>query len=109
MGLLLSESDPAGRYVATPAYAAYAVLIKQLDAARFVRREASDPGLRVYLFSKAGREIRVAWSTQGAASYALAGAGGLQQIDMMGNAKTVASQQIALDANPVYLARSAAS
>ena len=108
MGLLLSESDPAGRYVATPAYAAYAVLIKQLDGARFIRRETSDPALRIYAFSKAGREIRVAWSTQGPATYALFGPG-FQQIDMMGNARTVTAQQVALDANPVYLMRSAAS
>jgi len=111
MGLLLSESDSAGRYVPTPAYAAYAVLIKQLGGARFVRREPSEPELRVYLFSKAGREIRVAWSTQGAKTYGLQGAGGLQQMDMMGNATTIPTRdgqaRVSLDANPVYLMRPA--
>jgi len=110
MGLLLSESDPAGRYAPTPAYVAYAVLIKQLSGARFIRREPSEPELRVYLFSKAGREMRVAWSTQGAKTYDLQGAGGLQQMDMMGNAKTIPARgdqiRVSLDSNPVYLTRS---
>jgi hypothetical protein len=105
MGLLRSESDPAGRYAPAPAYAAYATLIKQLGAARFVRREPSDPDLRIYLFSKGGRELRVAWSTQGPKSFELAG--NFQQIDMMGNASP-AQRQVKLDSNPVYLARPAA-
>jgi len=84
------------------------VLIKRLGGARFVRREPSDPALRVYLFSKEGREIRVAWSTEGAGIYELRGA--FQQIDMMGNAKPISSQNgaVSLDTNPVYL-ESAAS
>jgi hypothetical protein len=102
MGLLLSESDPAGRYVATPAYAAYAVLIKQLGEARFVRREASDPDLRIYLFQKGAHEIRIAWSTQGAKTYAPQARSGAQQIDMMGNAVPVQAS-VRLDENPVYL------
>jgi hypothetical protein len=102
MGLLRSESDPAGRYVPAPAYAAYAVLIKQLGGAQFVRREPSDPDLRVYLFSKNGREIRVAWSTQGTRPY-MPAVSGLQKIDMMGN--PVPAGSITLDANPVYLTR----
>lgn len=107
MGLLLSESDPAGRYVATPAYPAYAVLIKELQGARFVRREASDPDSRVYLFSRDGKDIRIAWSTAGAAKYELRGAAPLQQIDMMGNSKSLAPQggviSVTLGQNPVYL------
>ncbi|HWU55041.1 MAG TPA: glycosyl hydrolase [Rhizomicrobium sp.] len=104
MGLLRSESDPAGRYVPAPAYAAYATLIKQLGGARFVRRESSDPDLRIYLFSKNGHELRVAWSAQGTQTYDLPGA--VQQIDMMGNARTN-TRQVRLDTNPVYLLRPA--
>jgi Glycosyl hydrolase catalytic core len=107
MGLLLSESDPAGRYVATPTYAAYATLIKQLDGARFVRREASDPQARVYLFSKGGTDIRIAWSTTGTEKFEMRSGTALQQLDLMGNAKTLLPQHgalsIALDENPVYL------
>ena len=104
MGLLRSESDPAGRYVPAPAYAAYATLIKQLGGARLVRRESSDPDLRIYLFSKNGHELRVAWSAQGTQTYDLPGA--VQQIDMMGNARTN-TRQVRLDTNPVYLLRPA--
>ena len=107
LGLLLSESDPAGRYVPTPAYAAYAVLIKELDGARFVRREPSEAGLRVYLFSKGGRDIRVAWSTAGTRPYEARGAGALHELDMMGNEKTVSPKvgaiSVMLSADPVYL------
>jgi hypothetical protein len=105
MGLLLSESDPAGRYVATPAYAAYAVLIKQLDGAHFVRREPAEA--RVYVFSKQGREIRVAWSTSGPAKYEIAGTTPLQQVDVMGNGKALAAKAgkitVELNENPIYL------
>ena len=105
MGLLLSESDPAGRYTATPAYAAYANLIKQLDGAHFLRREPGEA--RVYVFSKGGSEIRVAWSTAGAAKYDMRSDTPLWQLDLMGNAKALTPLHgvisIALDENPVYL------
>ena len=107
MGLLLSESDEAGRYTATPAYAAYATLIKQLGSARFLRREPSDPQMRVYVFAKDGREIRVAWSTAGTARFDLHSDVPLWQLDLMGNAKSPAPQQgtvsVTLDQNPIYL------
>jgi hypothetical protein len=108
MGLLLSESDPAGRYVPAPAYAAYAVLIKQLDGAHFVRRESSDPQAWIYVFSKGGNEIRVAWSTGGKMSCDIASPSALQELDIMGNGKSLPSRNgkvtVALDENPVYLA-----
>jgi hypothetical protein len=106
MGLLLSESDPAGRYVPTPAYAAYAVLIKQLDGAHFVRREPSTPDLRVYVFSKAGREIRVAWSTTGSKPYEIHAEGTIRQLDMMGNEKAISQKggaaSVMLSTDPIY-------
>jgi hypothetical protein len=102
LGLVRSESDEMGRYAPAPAYAAYATLIRQLDGTRFVRREPSDPQLRVYLFSDGERQIRVAWSTGPAASYALP-AGSVQEIDMMGNPQPSKGSQILLDQNPVYL------
>ena len=102
MGLLLSETAPAGRYTATPAYAAYANLIKQLGGARFQRREPGEA--RVYVFSRGGGEIRVAWSTAGAVQYDMRGDAPLWQI---GNAKALTPQHgtisVALDENPVYL------
>jgi hypothetical protein len=107
MGLLLSEDNPAGRYVPAPAYAAYAVVIKELDGARFVRREPSDPQARVYLFSRNGTEIRVGWSTGGAVRHDITGVSALEQRDMMGNATPLQPRDgrvsIILDQNPVYL------
>lgn len=107
MGLLLSETDPAGRYVPAPAYAAYANLVKQLGGAHFVRRETSDPQIRVYLFSKGGSELRVAWAAEGTAKYEIRGNASLRQVDMMGNAKILEPQNgavsIPLDGNPIYL------
>ncbi|HKY19219.1 MAG TPA: glycosyl hydrolase [Rhizomicrobium sp.] len=107
MGLLLSESGSAGRYAPAPAYAAYAALIKQLEGARFIRRETSDPGLRIYLFSKGAKQIRVAWSTGGAAAYRIKSTAPLQRLDMMGNAAPLEPQNgavtVTLDKNPVYL------
>ncbi len=110
LGLVRSESDPLGRYTPTPAYAAYANLIHQLDGARFVRREAGDPDALVYLFAQGGNEIRVAWSAGGAASYQLR-ADTAQQVDMMGNAKPLTAQHgviaVPLGLNPVYLVTAA--
>jgi hypothetical protein len=107
MGLLLSDTDPAGRYVPAPAYAAYAVLIKQLDGAQFVRREPGDPDARVYLFSKGGSPVRVAWSAAGPLTYAMPGTGPVEERDLMGNARLLQPQngkvQVTLDQNPVYL------
>ena len=107
LGLVRSESDPMGRYVPTPAYAAYAVLIQQLTGARFVRREPSDPRIRVYLFSRGGTEIRVAWSTETPGAYQLRSTGPIKQIDLMGNARTLPRQtgpvSIPVDRTPIYL------
>jgi hypothetical protein len=107
LGLVRSESDAMGRYVPTAAYAAYAVLIQQLSGARFVRREPSDPQMRVYLFSRGGTEIRVAWSTASPGAYQLQPGGPIRQIDLMGNARTIPRQtgpvSIPVDQTPIYL------
>jgi hypothetical protein len=107
MGLLRGESDPLGRYAPSPAYAAYATLIRQLDGAHFVRREPSDPETRVYLFADGTREVRVAWADQPGEHFDLKTDRPAQVIDMMGNAKTIAvdngGASVPLDLNPVYL------
>gem|GEM_PF-5175409 len=68
-----------------------------------MRREPSDPNLRVYLFSKDEKQIRIAWSTASAGTYILPGAGAFQEIDLMGNSRPLKGGQIPLDQNPVYL------
>jgi hypothetical protein len=66
MGLLRRDSDAMGKYAVAPAYVAYANLIRQLDGAKFVKREAERKysGVRVYLFKRGEEEIRVCWTTR---------------------------------------------
>ena len=107
LGLVRDENDPLGRYAATPAYAAYAILIHQLDGARFVRREPSDPRTRVYIFARPEGEIRVLWSAAPGATYELASDRPARRIGMTGDEKILTPQggriSVALDQNPIYL------
>src|SRR5690606_38794229 len=84
MGLLRGEDSPLGRYVPTPAYVSYANLIRQLDGARYVRREATDPRTRLYLFEKNGEEIRVGWSMETPARIVFQTSAPLAVTDIMG-------------------------
>ena len=107
LGLVRDETDPLGRYTPTPAYAAYATLIHQLEGASFVRREASDPSTRIYLFANGKREIRVLWSTMPAATYEVPSEIPLRRISMMGDERLLMPRNgrvaVALDQNPFYL------
>jgi hypothetical protein len=107
LGLVRDEKDPLGRYAPTPAYVAYATLIHELQGAHFLKREDTDPSLRVYLFSNGGKEIRVIWATAEGAAYELASAGPVRRISMMGDEKllTPDAGRISLrpDRNPIYL------
>jgi hypothetical protein len=69
MGLLRHhEKDPGGMapLTVTPAFVAYANLIRHLDGAKFVRREAQRDYTRAYveLFDRGGKQVRVAWATR---------------------------------------------
>jgi len=104
LGLVRSGDDPMGRYVANPAYVAYATLIHELDGARFVRREQAPSTARVYLFSNGKMDIRVAWAPDGPVQFHLQEPS--QTIDMMGARRTTATggmTAVTLDNNPVYL------
>jgi hypothetical protein len=109
LGLVRDETDPLGRYTPTPAYAAYATLIHQLDGAGFVRREPSNPATRIYLFANGKREIRVLWSALPGATYALASEKPLPRIGIMGDENLLTPQNgrvtVSLDQNPFYLIR----
>ena len=106
-GLLRSEHDPLGRYTPTAAYPAYANLIRQLSAARFVRRETTDRRTRMYLFDRDDAEVRVAWSTAGSSQLRLTTDRPLRVIDLMGVTRTLkpADGQVVLtvEQTPVYL------
>ena len=84
MGLLHGPDNELGRYVPTPAYAAYANLIYQLHAATFVRREPTDPRTHVHLFDRSSKQVRVAWSTQLTARLRLETDETLAIVDIMG-------------------------
>ncbi len=112
LGLVRSENDPMGRYAANPAYVAYATLIHELDGTRFVRREASSPKARIYLFSNGRDYIRVAWSTDGPMQVRLKLEGPAQEVNMMGDSHALpaaAAGGITLDRDPVYLVTKTAS
>jgi hypothetical protein len=107
MGLVHERNDRRGRYSPAPAYVAYAVLIHELDGTSFVRREPSDAALRVYLFGDSRREVRVAWSTAGTASYEMASDKPVRIVTIMGGGTEVAPKDgrisVALGENPVYI------
>lgn len=107
MGLVAAPDSPLGRYAPSPAYAAYAVLIRQLGAAAPGGREHTDPRTRLYRFAGPDGEVRVAWSSEGVAHLALAAPGSLAIVDMMGNvaARQPRNGTIDLDVgeNPLYI------
>lgn len=107
MGLLHDEDSPLGRYAPAPAYPAYANLIRQLDGARYVRREPTDPRTRLYLFEKDGEEIRVGWSTEPPSRVVFRTRSPLTVTDIMGEEHLAppAGKEVVLllSENPVYV------
>ncbi len=108
-GLVHSDKDPLGRYTPTAAYPAYATLNRVLGASTPVRREATDPRTRMYLFHRPdGRELRVAWSTAGSAPLVLDADAPLVVTDLMGGTRTLkptgGTVRLTVDENPVYVA-----
>jgi hypothetical protein len=63
MGLLHDATDKLGRYTPAPAYCAYATVIRQLNGAKFIRRETTADHTYVELFEKDGQPLRVCWAT----------------------------------------------
>ena len=73
MGLIRSDTDPAGAFTPTLPYVAYANLIHLLNDARFVQREKTDDRTLVYRFENATRIVWVCWSGVGTAQMTFAG------------------------------------
>jgi len=107
LGLVREENDPLGRYAPTPAYPAYATLIHELSGTRFVRREPSDPRVRVYLFESSHDEIRVAWAAAPSLTYDVTTDKPIRLVTMMGGERNLAPQNgrvsLALGKDPVYV------
>ncbi len=106
MGLLRAPDSPLGRYAATPAYAAYANLIRQLSGAKFIGREAQNSRSRVYHFQRDEKDVRICWSRQ-EREIELAAAQPLSRIDLFGAESTLnptaGKIRLKLDLNPVYV------
>jgi hypothetical protein len=107
LGLLHDDKDPLGRYAPAPAYVAYAILIHELDGAKFVRREAGDPKARAYQFSTPDGDLHVLWAAEPGATYEVASAAPMRRISFMGDERIVTPRDgkisLGLDENPIYL------
>lgn len=93
MGLLRNhnkEESGMGRYAVAPSYVSYANLIHQLDGAEFVRHEPMPEysRVRVCLFRRDGKDIRVCWATHPSKIRVKAG-GSLTVYNLMGTQSTV--------------------
>lgn len=87
---------------ARPKLAAFAmqVMVNELTNARFVRREATTPGLYSMLFVRpSGEEVRVVWSLE---STSLAADGATRIVDLEGRTRTITSR-ISVDDSPLFI------
>lgn len=106
MGLLHAPDSELGRYAPTPAYAAYANLIRELGDARFVGREG-DARARVYQFASRGQEVRVAWASDPPVKLRLDPAERVVVRDLVGRQTAIidagSAGTLVLDRTPVYI------
>lgn len=105
MGLLRGDRDPLGRLAPTPAYVAYATLIRLLDGADSVRREATDPRTHVYRFVRGGEATYVLWAPDGPVTVSADLPTDAVLTDLVGHTQTLpaGSRTLTLDRDPVYL------
>jgi hypothetical protein len=105
MGLLRADTDPLGRYAPTPAYPAYATLIRLLDGATGVAREPTDPRTYVYRFERDGKRTYALWAPDGPLAARVTLPAGGELVDMVGGTRTLeaGTSALTLDAHPQYL------
>jgi hypothetical protein len=107
MGLVAAPDSPVGHYAPAPAYAVYAILIRQLGVATPGGREPTDPRTRLYRFSGPGGETRVAWSSDGTTHLALSTPAAIDVMDMMGNVEPRQPRDGVVDVevgnDPIYI------
>lgn len=106
-GLIRSPIDERGAFVPKPSYASYATLIRQLSRAEPVGRENVAGGIRSYLFTEGGEEIRVLWADAGNQHVELSGRD-LRVADLMGNNLSPLGQTddgiiVKVTDDPIYL------
>lgn len=105
MGLLRTQDDVLGRYAPTPAYAAYATLIRQLDGAQTITREPTDPRTHVYRFARDSDQTHVLWAPDGPVPATVDLADGGVLTNLVGTAQSLPAgpSTLTLDENPQYL------
>lgn len=107
LGLLRGPDDALGKWAPSPAYVAYATLIRELDGARFVAREGDDPALRVYRFETARGPLRVIWTTRGTADLRIAADARLRVTDLVGREHAIdpvsGQALVAASIDPIYV------
>lgn len=105
MGLLRADADPLGRYAPTPAYPAYATLIRLLDGATEVYQEPTDPRTFVYTFRHKGEPTYVIWAPDGPLAAVVDMPQGGVLVDMVGGTRQLpaGTSALKLDVHPQYL------
>ena len=106
-GVLRGTDDPMGRYTPKPAFAAYAVMQRNLLDAQFQKREETvNEDTYSMLFKDGANQKRVMWSLQ-PQTVAVKAGGPLQIVDIMGNAQTLnptgGEVKLALSDAPIYV------
>jgi hypothetical protein len=107
MGLLAAPDSPLGRYSPSPAYMAYATLIREIGDLPSRGNEVDDPRTRLYRFGDGVDAVRIAWSAEGSARLSIAAPGPIEIVDIMGrmtkHSPVGGRIEVALGADPIYL------
>lgn len=104
---LLEGDESAGTIAPTPAYAAYATLIRMVGGAQHVRREPTDARTYIELFNTERDEIRVAWAPSASAQLSMRARSELEIVSLDGReiARVSAGEtaHVALSGRPIYI------
>jgi hypothetical protein len=107
---LLNRPDANGLYTPKPAYAAYAVLARELAGREFLARESVSPGIFSMRFTD---NLRVLWSTPIPRSVELTTSHALTSISLSGRVQTLQPVNgkiiLHLSAAPIYIEGSVTS
>jgi len=105
MGLLRTQDDALGSYAPTPAYAAYATLIRELDGAQAITREPTDPRTHIYRFARAAEQTYVLWAPDGPVPATVDLPTGGVLTNLVGTAQSLpaGTSTLTMDENPQYL------
>jgi hypothetical protein len=102
MGLVRAADDSLGPYAPTPAFSAYATLIRTLDNAAFRERAPTDPRTHAYVFDANGSEARVIWSTDGRATLVFSAERPVTRVSVVGRREDLVPENgtVRIEAGP---------